>query len=373
MKIVFNTYYPEAAASVFYLAGLSKLKDNITINDKSNYTNYDIGLFMTYPKDLEDLKITKQKFPNLKIGLIDPRNSDIVKYIKYIDFFIVDSIEMYDFFCRFGKPIYTYYEYPDIKEEIKIHTDKSPIIIAYHGNKVHLSAMHNTVSKAISDLRKKYDIEFWAIYNIKKLGKANFGLPGNTPVKHIQWNENVYNDVLKDADIGIVPALMPLYRKKRIKRKASVFKKFFGETDEDYLIRFKMPSNPGRIIVFAKLGIPVVADFLPSSMQFIKHLQNGMLAYSAGGWYDALEKLIIDKQVRQNLSNNMKKTVEKINFEKQNTELLIFLEKSILTDTIKPAVPLFENTDNSYYLRKNAMFAYYKTKWYYLKKKLKNK
>ena len=63
---------------------------------------------------------------------------------------------------------------------------------------------------------------------------------------------------------------------------------FFNDTDDDYIIRFKMPSNPGRMIVFWKLGIPVVADFLPSHFQFIKEGVNGLLASSSAGWYHSI-------------------------------------------------------------------------------------
>ena len=94
-----------------------------------------------------------------------------------------------------------------------------------------------------------------------------YGLPKNLKTRHIQWHENVYNEELSNVDVGIIPTSMPLNTKSsRIVRVNS----FFNDTDDDYIIRFKMPSNPGRMIVFWKLGIPVVADFLPSHFQFIR-------------------------------------------------------------------------------------------------------
>ena len=67
-----------------------------------------------------------------------------------------------------------------------------------------------------------------------------------------------------------------------------------------------MPSNPGRMIVFWKLGIPVVADFLPSHFQFIKEGVNGLLASSSSGWYHSIRKLIENKELRKSISLNAK-------------------------------------------------------------------
>lgn len=330
MKVIFNTRQPKAIASYHYINPLKSLKE-FSFNDRESYDQYDIALFMTYPEDLEDLAAAKRKHPLLKVGLVDPRGSQIERYVNYVDFFVVDSIEMKDFFARYDIPILMYQEYPNITTVPKIHKQKKPIIIGYHGNKLHLSAMYPNVTKALELLGKRYKIEFWAMYQRGNTGECRLGLPENIPVRHVewshlQWNDNNVADVFPHIDIGIAPALMPIVNHRRIKRKARIWRDYFNDNNDDYLIRFKMPTNSCRIVCFGKLGIPVVADFYPSALQCIRDGENGLLAYSTGGWYRALESLILDYNFRQKVANNMLLTVqEKFDFEKQNERFLTAL------------------------------------------------
>jgi len=320
---VFNTNYPEAAASAFYLGAFRRLED-FHHSDTVNYAEYDIALFMTYPKDLEALKNAKQKNHGLLTGIVDPRSSIVERYMQYTDFMIVDSIEMRDFFFKYGKPIFCYYEYPDITPQRKNHSNKEKTVIGYHGNKVHLIAMYPAITSALEQLGEKYNIEFWAMYNMEQLGIWNIGVPNNIRVRHIQWSMEAYKNELSRVDIGLVPACMPV-RKSTLKR--SVVSRFFNDNSNDYIIKFKMPSNPGRIIVFSKLHVPVVADFLPSNLQFIKDGETGFLAKSTAGWYMAIERLILSAELRRELSDNMTKTCDKyFNFGGQNIRFTRFLE-----------------------------------------------
>lgn len=309
---------------MFYIAGLSRNKQ-IIFFDFENYAFYDVALFMTYPKDLEELKKAKLHNPKLKTAIIDPRGSFIEPYIQYADFFILDSIEMKDFFAKYNKPMFTYYEYPDIPLVPKTHIQKEKIIIGYHGNKIHLTAMYPEITSALELLGERYNIEFWALYNIEHLGIWDIGVPKNIKVRHIQWSLDAYENHLSQVDIGLVPACMPV--KKNI-RKKSVVSRFFLDNEDDYIVKFKMPSNPGRIIIFAKLGVPVIADFLPSSIQFIKDGENGFLAKSTGGWCYALEQLIISHELRQSFADKMLKIYDEyFDFEVQNKKLIDFLER----------------------------------------------
>ena len=105
----------------------------------------------------------------------------------------------------------------------------------------------------------------------------------------------------------------------------------FNYAKDDYLIRFKMPSNPGRIIVFGLLGIPVVSDFFPSAMSIIDDSENGLLAASEGGWYYALAKLLDSPEIRQKYSDNMQdKLRAKYDFNIQNKKIKQFLFTEIL-------------------------------------------
>jgi glycosyltransferase involved in cell wall biosynthesis len=345
MKIIFNTRNPDAPASLFYYTAFKALTQ-ISFYDWNSYEDYDIALFMTYKQDLIDLVSAKKNSPKLKVGLIDPRGKQVISCLPYVDFLIVDSLEMKDFFAGLGLPILMYAEYPDIKTINRKHTDKKKIIIGYHGNIVHLAGMHPHATVALEELSKKFSLELWAMYNIKNQGKCQMGMPANMKIRHIQWDSNNYEKILSKTDIGIVPNLMPIRNLKKTKRKATLLKSFFNETDDDYLVRYKMPSNPGRIIVFGKLGIPVVTDFYPSALQIIQDGFNGGLVYSAGGWYAALKELIEDAGKRNFYAKNMNSIIEKnYDFNVQNKKANSFFKNLLNEEISRESFPhrLIEN------------------------------
>jgi len=312
---------------MFYRQGFSKCS-MIVLNDFDHYYEYDVALFMSYKNDLSLMAETKKRFPFLKMGVCDPRSlENIKKHLDCIDFFIVDSIEMTDFWANYGKPICQYVEYFDCGQYHKIHKHKRELVLGYHGNLLHLAGMFPKVTQAIDKLSEKYDLELWAVYDAKKLGFATFGLPSKVKIRHIQWHRQVYQEELSKVDIGLAPALMPLYKTIKSKKKLEVYKKFFLDSEDDYLLRFKMPTNLGRIIVFARLGIPVVADFYPSALQLIENGKNGFLAVSSGAWYRALEALIKDYHLRGQIADAMRKKVNKLyDYKYQNEHFLKFLE-----------------------------------------------
>ena len=97
MKLVFNTSQPNAPASLFYSKALSSI-NNIIFHD-NNYDLYDVALFMTY--DHQNIMSVKKKYPQIKIGLIDPRSQDVFNSTNHCDFLIVDSVEMEDYWRQF--------------------------------------------------------------------------------------------------------------------------------------------------------------------------------------------------------------------------------------------------------------------------------
>ena len=339
MKIVLNTTEPNAVASYAYINALKSIK-NITINDFNNYGDYDVALFLTYKNDLKEIARVKKIYKKLKIGLIDPRGSEVDSVLKFLDFLIVDSLEMKDFFSKYQLPIFYYYEYPNIFIENANKNKSKKTILGYHGNKLHLIGMYPKIFNAIELLAKKYDLEFWALYNHEKLGKLDFALPKGVEFRHIQWSEKNFKDILSQVDIGLVPSAMPIKNLTQIKNKSSYLSNAFNETDDDYLLRFKMPSNAGRIISFAFLQVPVIADLIPSSCQIIKDEYNGLLAYSSGGWYSAIESLILDSDKRDRLINNMNKTKIDYSFENQNQNFIKFMENICRIEKPESAIPI---------------------------------
>jgi glycosyltransferase involved in cell wall biosynthesis len=319
MKATFLTRDRRAACSDFYINAF-KSNSSITLFDE-NFENYDVALFMTY--DHAIVPHVKQKFPHLKIGIIDPRNHKVYDSTKHCDFLIVDSIEMEDYWRRSGIPIFRFVEYPNIPIVEKTHEEKEKITIGYHGNRIHLECMAEQVTPAISELGKEHDLEFLVIYNGGQPSPHEKWYPKNVNVKHVCWHPDVYTNYLAKCDIGLVPNNLVM---NDVTKELSKTNSNFNYSPDDYSLRFKMPSNPGRFVIFGRLGIPVVADFYPSALQYIKG-DTGFVANSAAGWKHCIGELIKSHSLRQKMGNSLQSLVQReFDFEYQNRELNHFLK-----------------------------------------------
>ncbi len=305
MKFVINTNYK--AAGTIVLDGLVKRLSEATRNVWDNYRAYDVALFMAPDSEIRK---AKQMNPKILAGIFDPKVtlSRQREEARAADFLIVSSIEQRDFFLKYNKNVFIYYMFPDIPVSEKIHVEKKKIVIGYHGNKQHLDAMVDA-SWALDELAKTYDIELRAIYNVDKLGRWTQNCPKICKVKHIQWEEGKFLEDLKECDIGIAPSALPAP-----KLFARPFRAFFSNPESyvknDYVLRFKMSNNSGRIYVFSQLGIPVVADFTPSACQIIQDKKSGLLVGTKEGWKHAIESLIKNPELRNEYSRNLKKNIE---------------------------------------------------------------
>ncbi|MDA2922516.1 hypothetical protein MYX07_04605 [Patescibacteria group bacterium AH-259-L07] len=315
MNIVINTNYKGFGALFFTQEigpRLTKAGHSVTYNDWGHYGKYNLALFMATDSDV---KKAKKINPVIFTGIIDPKltRKRQVNESKLADFLAVTSLEQKDIFLQYNQNIFILYLVPEIKEAPKVHTDKDKILIGYHGNKLHLNCMNN-LRRALDALSQKYAIEFWAMYNVKNLGKWKKNVPKKCPIKHIQWSPQNYYKYLSKTDIGVVPAKIPLaLTRGRLTTKlfSSYIKNWPGYFKYDYLMRFKYSTNPERAYVFGQLHIPVVADFMPSYCQIIQNGYSGCLVYSKEGWYYALEKLIRSAELRNKMSKNLKDFINK--------------------------------------------------------------
>lgn len=323
MKLTFFTTQKNSPATLFYLEGFKSLTGLTEYS--SNWMEFDVALIMGFKDDFWAVREAKKINPSIKIGIVDPRGRYIGDIKDLIDFFVVDSLEMIDFFSYYSKPIFQYYEYFPVTPRLKQHTDKEEIVIGYHGNKVHLMSMWPGVSEAVEKISKERNVVFKVIYNKKKLGQWELGAPQNIKIQHVQLDEETYQQEIQSCDIGIVPAFCPVPEK--IYKPSFVERKIYLLDEDDYILRFKVPSNAGRIIVFALLGVPVVADMLPSSCQLIDHGENGFLAYSGSGWYQSLLRLIDSAELREKFSKKLyAHTLNKVDYSLQNQKFVVFLD-----------------------------------------------
>jgi hypothetical protein len=321
MKLAFITNFPTYPASFYYWGGLRHSESFVFFKNGMNLNDFDACLVMTY--DHEVVKIIRSLHPNILIGLADPRNYKVTESTLMCDFLVCDSIEMEDYWRKSGKPIFRYVEYPDIPTIEKTHKDSRLIRIGYHGNQIHLDCMSESVTPAINELAKKYNLELLVMHNGEPPTGHERWYPKGVKVIHTPWSMENYQNHLSTCDIGIAPNNLI---HNDTQKDANSLNSSYNYSPDDYSLRFKMPSNPGRFVIFGKLGIPCVADFYPSALQILDGT-NGYVAHNPQGWYWSLEQLIKSKELRQELGENLQKIVkERFDFKKQNDDFLLFLE-----------------------------------------------
>jgi hypothetical protein len=326
MKILFTSKHKNSPVYQLYKSGFEK--DTGFLFDEALISEADVILLTGFVEDYIAIKELKLKYPEKQFGIVDPRLNKINSVLNYIDFLIVDSIEMKDYYMRYNKPIHLYYEFFKLSVN-RNKKDQEKIILGYHGNKVHLMGMYPKISKALEMISKDYQIEFWALYNIKKLGFWRHGRPNNVKIKDIQWSTDNFKYFLENVDIGIVPALMPVKRNFISRLFHSVSEVHFNESSNDYLTRFKILTNPGRIFTFSVNKIPVIADMFPSAIQFIKDGESGKIAFDTAGWYYAIKDLVLDKNLRDKFADTFYGINQKyFDYEIQNKNLIDFIHNN---------------------------------------------
>jgi len=333
MKILAYTNSPKSAAWIFYKKRFLNFKNKnikFIFIEKSNIVfvkNINIILLFGFNLNYDQIKIM---YPNIKIGLLDPRFNKRYKPCSF-DFLVTQGIESSLFFANYNKPIFNYPIFPkmDLSKVTTLKQNKK-IIIGYHGNKVHLNAMKNRITDALLKLNQHFDIELWLMYDKKGLGKYDDNNLPNLKVKHIQYSENNYYKYISHVDIGIIPQLIPVKKNPLLMRFLGTFFSSFNEKSEDFLLRFKETTNNGRAFIFAQFKIPIVADITPSSCALIGDDECGFIAYSSESWFHALYLLCNSPTLRNNLGRKLwLRYIKNYSEEILNENFAIFLNKSI--------------------------------------------
>jgi hypothetical protein len=318
-RIVLNTHADDAATRVCIDglgARLRAVGVDAVVGDWSGYAGYDVAVFMGYD---DDSRRARSENPEIRVVLADPKQArqGSIDAAREADALLVSSVEQRDAFLRLNRNILVYYMFPPMRPVERIHRNGDRVVVAYHGNRVHLECMVASVKPALEELGRRRPVEFVAIYNIGALGKADLGVPdsGTMRVRHVQWtpelepgtqvSSTLYSELAR-ADIGIVPSEIPVPDDAPA---AFEEPRFFYEPF-DHVVRFKASANPGRMYPFAQLGVPVVADFVPSAGQFVVDGVSGLLASSPHGWFDALDTLAGAPDLRQRLAAELRRRVD---------------------------------------------------------------
>jgi hypothetical protein len=140
----------------------------------------------------------------------------------------------------------------------------------------------------------------------------------------VQWSQEALVDEIARVDIGIVPNLLPIRNQRAALRRTALREPWLAYEPFDHLLRLKASSNPNRLYAYARLGVPVVADFTPSFAQFVLDGVSGYLAGSARGWFQALESLAGSAGLRNSMAAELRLRIEGAE-RRQAPELLAFL------------------------------------------------
>lgn len=329
MKITLTTRH-KTATSTFLNSQLLQYLPNFEISNEIS-KNADIQLFMGYDPRIDEARHINNK---AIIGIIDPRPGSEQNLVK-ADFYLANGVEMVNYFASSNSEHFIYPIYPPLDVPFRKSLKKNisnKIVIGYHGNRAHLDLMIDSVCPALEKLSKSRNLVFNAIYNISQLGKWNWQPKSRQiEINNIQWSEEAYTKSLSNCDIGIVPNLIPFdpplsTHEKQLMSNNLAF-------DSDLKFRFKPTSNVGRILVFAQLGIPVIADMFPSSAEIIQHGKNGFLASNKASWYNALRDLSESYELRLNFSKNLHEVFQNhYHWGIKNKELLHYFERILKTN-----------------------------------------
>lgn len=317
IKLFIYSNRPQSPSWQFYSQLFARLDSNAEIqlqcasghNNSPDLGDSDVALLFGSGFDLSSMR---SRHPSTRLGHLEPRAAQGNTIDQY-DFIVANSIEAVDYFSVPDQAVFIFPTFPimDLTEVISNdHRSSNTLRIGYHGNKIHLSAIYPRITEALNRLGKHIEIEFWAMYNIRELGRWNErGLKG-IKVKHIQYEPENYLKYISKADIGIVPQLIPVRESRFIRWLIGSTFSRFNERHDNFFMRFKETTNNGRAYVFAQYGIPVVADMTPSSCALLGETEYGYVAYSANQWFNALERLARDMDLRRRMGLALKKRYE---------------------------------------------------------------
>lgn len=340
MRIVLNTRSDSAGAQASIVGLAHRLRAagvDATLNDRDGYERYDVAVFLGTD---EEIAAVRRASPGTRVGLSDPKQSrqEWIDAARAADFLLVSSVEQREAFLRLNRNVHVLYMFPPVPAREKVHEARERLVVGYHGNRVHLEAMEGTgVKAALEELGRRRPVELVAVYNVEARGRAVLGMPDarTVDVRHVQLapatrpDGTVSDTILEElarVDVGIVPNLLPVEGGAGALRATASLDPALAYEPFDHLLRFKASSNPGRLYPFARLGIPVVADLTPSLAQFVLDGVSGILAGSARGWLEALERLADDPALRTSMAAELRARLDEA-YDRQVDDLLAFLRR----------------------------------------------
>jgi hypothetical protein len=299
----------------------------------ANLNEVDVLVATTLTK--KALQGIKSAYPNLITVVADPKllTKQEIELVKLADFSLVGSREHEAQVVKYGGSVATMYWRPQLgvleESPTTFKGNCGKLRLFYHGSRAHLESFSRTSLHEIELLAAKYDIVLEAHYSKRRLGQ--WKPPRwvrNLEIEHWDWKEPIVWERLSGSDIGIVPNLLPARTWRPLVQRRTRFNSWMNPMvmrRDDYLLRFKVTSNPGRLLPYAHFGKPVIADFFPSSADFVRDGIDGFVPLNNAQWRSGLQTLISSESARRSMGLSFQKRFASIG----NTEILVdrFLTK----------------------------------------------
>ena len=338
IRLIVYSNLPQSPSWEFYSSLLTQSRENdefeikCIVGNDSVPDHCDADALLLFGSGF-DVKKIRERNAGVVLGHLEPRAAQY-NDSKLYDFLVLNSIESADYFAERDQPTFIYPTFPIMLGNAeRKKSDNKKLIIGYHGNKIHLQAMFPRITDAMTRLRREFEFDFYAMYNIDKLGKWDEkGLRG-VNVKHIQFEYSSYLRYMAQVDIGIIPQLIPVRRSKMLRWFMGTVMSKYNERHDNFFLRFKETTNNGRAFVFAQYGIPIVADLTPSSCALLGENEYGYVAYTSNQWFNMLKKLSYDRGAREHmgilLNNRFNKLADP---DKLNHKLIGFIKALMESD-----------------------------------------
>jgi len=180
-------------------------------------------------------------------------------------------------FCKDHALPYRLIECPVTNSKfIANYENKTSLRLVWQGYSGNMDVMER-LHPILEDISKQTGIKLELVYHTNRpSGKKGM-------VEYIRWRTEDWEEVLANADIGVV--IKPL----------------------DDFHQQRKPSN--KLITFMVAGLPIVCTPCEADKLLMKHGENGFFAYSDEDWTSYLTLLVQDSYLRKTIGQNARKTV----------------------------------------------------------------
>jgi glycosyltransferase involved in cell wall biosynthesis len=151
------------------------------------------------------------------------------------------------------------------------------------------------LEKVLKNLRAKYQ------FNVLVIGDADLRI-SELDIEAIDWNEETEIKNLQRIDIGLYP--LP---------------------DEEWVLG----KSGLKAIQYMALGIPTVATAIGANFRVIENNVSGFLVKSDDEWYDAIQRLIENAELRRRIGVTARKRIEELYSIKANAKRYLNVIESL--------------------------------------------